>query len=173
MTVGSSAGVGYNTSEKYDYELGFAPIPYYSADKKYVIQQGTNIGMLNHNTDEEKLAAWLFIKFLMRPENTAAFAMATGGYLPVKKSAYDTEEYQEYLNDPSDDKKEYSAAARVALFDYIEKEYIFFVDDAFNGSATIRDEAGRIFDSIIVNLEDVQTRFKKAYNSLTPYVPKA
>lgn len=170
MSVGSSAGVGYNASTKY--ELGFAPIPYYSEDAKYVIQQGTNIGMLNHNTDEEKLASWLFIKFLMRPENTAKFAMATGGYLPVKASAYESEEYKEYLDNPTDDKKEYSAAAKVALYDYIEKEYKFFVDDAFIGSSKVREEAGRIFDSVIVNKENVADRFKEAYKTLSPYVPK-
>ncbi|MCK9471231.1 MAG: extracellular solute-binding protein [Bacilli bacterium] len=169
MTVGSSAGVGYNASTKY--ELGFAPIPYYNEDAKYVIQQGTNIGMLSHNTDEEKLASWLFIKFLMRPENTAQFAMATGGYLPVKESAYETDEYSEYLENPTDDKKEFAAAAKVALYDYIEKEYKFFVDDAFIGSSKVREEAGRIFDSVIVNKENVADRFKAAYRTLSPYVP--
>ena len=170
MTVGSTAGVGYNTSSKY--ELGFAPIPYYSEDAKYVIQQGTNIGMLNHNNDEEKLASWLFVKFLMRPENTAAFAMATGGYLPVKASAYDTEDYSEYLTNPTLDKKEFSAAAKVALYDYIEKEYKFFVDDAFIGSSKVREEAGRIFDAVIVNGEDAKSRIEAAYKTLSPYVPK-
>lgn len=172
MTVGSSAGVGYNASDKYEYELGFAPIPYKDADKKYVIQQGTNIGMFTHNTDEEKLAAWLFVKFLMRPENTAAFAMATGGYLPVKKSAYETEEYSEYLTNPTDDKKEFSAAANVALYDYIEKEYLFFVDDAFIGSSDIRNEGGSIFDAVIVNGANIANRYKEAYNKLNSYVKK-
>lgn len=172
MTVGSSAGVGYNEKDKYDYELGVAPIPYYNEDAKYVIQQGTNIGMINLNTDEEKLASWLFIKFLMRPEKTAQFAMATGGYLPVRKSAYETEAYSEYLTDPSDDKVNHSAAAKVALNDYIEKSYKFFVDDAFVGSAKIRTEAGYIFNSIIVSNEDITKRFDEAYKTLTPFVEK-
>lgn len=169
MVVGSASGIAYNASTKY--ELGFAPIPYYNEDAKYVIQQGTNIGMLSHNTDEEKLASWLFIKFLMRPENTAQFAMATGGYLPVKESAYETDEYSEYLENPTDDKKEFAAAAKVALYDYIEKEYKFFVDDVFIGSSKVREEAGRIFDSVIVNKENVADRFKAAYRTLSPYVP--
>lgn len=172
MTVGSSAGVGYNASKKYEYELGVAPIPYYNEDAKYVIQQGTNIGMINLNTDEEKLASWLFLKFLMRPEKTAQFAMATGGYLPVRKSAYETEAYSEYLTNPSDDKINHSAAANVALKDYIEKNYTFFVDDAFVGSAKVRTEAGYIFNSIIVNNEDITKRFDEAYKTLTPFVEK-
>jgi len=172
MSVGSSAGVGYNTSDKYPYELGFAPIPYYSEDAKYVIQQGTNIGMLNWNTDEEKLAAWLFIKFLMEPENTAQFAMDTGGYLPVRKSAYETDDYKEYLENPTIDKREFSAAANVALNEYINKGFSFFVDPAFIGSSKVRNEVERVFDSIIVNLADIDARYKEAYNALAPYVPK-
>ncbi len=172
MTVGSSAGVGYNadTTSAFTYELGVAPIPYYAADKKFVIQQGTNIAMLNQNTDEEKLASWLFIKFLMEPEKTAQFAMATGGYLPVRKSAYETTAYAEYLTNPTDDKVHYSKAANVALNDYIEQQYIFFVDDAFVGSAAIRAEAGAIFNSIIVNNESIEARITQAYNTLKPYV---
>lgn len=175
MTVGSSAGVGYNVLDaKYDYEIGVAPVPYYKDDAKFVIQQGTNVGMLSHNTDEEKLASWLFVKFLLRPENTAAFAMDTGGYLPVRKSAYETAEYKEYLANPTDDKVYHSAAANVALNDYIEKEYKFFVDDAFIGSSKIRTEAGRIFDSVIVPKEkddiNIADRYKEAYNTLSPYV---
>lgn len=173
MSVGSTAGVGYNAYEKYEYELGFAPIPYNSEDKKYVIQQGTNIGMLNWNTDEEKLASWLFIKFLMKPENTAKFAMNTGGYLPVKKSAYETDEYKEYLTSPTIDKREYSAAANVALNDYIEKGFTFFVDPAFIGSSKVRNEVERVFDSIIVNLADIDARYKEAYNALAPFKPKS
>lgn len=52
--------------------------------------------MLNQNSDAEKLAAWLFIKFMLEPENTAKFAVNTGGYLPVRTSAYETEEYKEF-----------------------------------------------------------------------------
>ena len=172
MTVGSTAGVGYNSSDKYDYELGFAPIPYYNEDAKYVIQQGTNIGMLSHNSNEEKLASWLFVKYLLRPENTAKFAMATGGYLPVRTSAYATEEYTEYLENPTIDKAAFSAAAKIALNEYIEKEYISFVDNAFISSSRIRTEAGRIFDSIIVNNANIDARYKEAYNTLSKFVPK-
>ncbi|HNZ50064.1 MAG TPA: extracellular solute-binding protein [Bacilli bacterium] len=170
MSVGSSAGVGYNASAGFAYELGVAPIPYYSADKKYVIQQGTNIAMLNQNSDEEKLAAWLFIKFLMEPEKSAQFAIATGGYFPVRKSAYETAKYTEYLTNPTDDKVHYSKAANVVLNDYIEQEYIYFVDDAFVGSAAIRNEAGAIFNDIMVNNKVIEARINEAYKTLKPYV---
>ncbi|MCK9536435.1 MAG: extracellular solute-binding protein [Bacilli bacterium] len=171
MTVGSSAGAAYNTSGRYKYELGAAPIPYYSEDKKLVIQQGTNIAMLNQNTDAEKLAAWLFIKFMLEPENTAQFAINTGGYLPVRKSAYETEDYKEFLEDPALDQKLWSEAISVAL-SYPELGYKMFVDPAFNGSATIREKAGEIFAAVIVSNANVTKRIDQAYRELKPYVKK-
>jgi len=170
MTVGSASGIAYNASTKY--ELGFAPIPYYNEDAKYVIQQGTNIGMLNHNNDEEKLASWLFIKYLMRPENTAQFAMATGGYLPVKESAYESDKYSQYLKNPTNDKKEFSAAAKVAFEYYIKNEYEFIVDEAFIGSSSIRKETGRLFNSIIADNGVIVNKFKEAYENLKTFLPE-
>jgi multiple sugar transport system substrate-binding protein len=172
MTIGSTAGIGFNadTDSPYDYELGVAPIPYYAADKKLVIQQGTSLGMLNQNTEEEKLAAWLFIKFLMEPAQTARFNMAIGGYLPVRQSAFALTAYEEYLTSPTENQKYFSLAANVVLNCYMEEDYQFIIEEAFVGSAEIRNEVGSIFQAIIVNNEDIQTRIDEAYLSLRPFV---
>jgi len=169
MTVGSSAGVAYNTSGRYEYELGAAPIPYYSEDNKYVIQQGTNIAMLNQISDEEKLAAWLFIKFMLEPEITAEFAVNTGGYLPVRKSAFETENYMEFLNDPALDQVLWAEAVHVAL-SYPELGFTMFVDPAFLGSADIREKAGEVFSAVIVSNANVKTRLERAYRDLKAHV---
>jgi len=96
MTIGSSAGVGYNVPEGNKFQIGVAPIPYHDANAKYVIQQGTNIAILGQSTNIQRSAAWQLIRFLLSSENTAKFAMATGGYLPVRKSSYETAAYQDY-----------------------------------------------------------------------------
>jgi len=171
MTICSSAGVGYNAASQYAYELGVAPIPYYSADKKDVIQQGTNIAMLNQNTEDEKLAAWLLIKFLMEPKNSAQLAMATGGYFPGRKSAYETTEYLEYLTNPSDNKVHYSKAANVVLNDYIKQNYEFIYEEALVGSSLIKKEVGSIFKDIIVGNADIEASFVRGYNNLPQFKP--
>lgn len=172
MTVGSTAGVRYNESSDYEYDLGVAPIPYKHEDKKYVIQQGTNICMLDVNsTEEELLAAWKFLKFMLSSDNTAAFAIETGGYFPVRKSAFESERYQNYLTNPAEEKKAYSAAARVAQEYYIS-EYTYFVDPAFIGSSKIRTEVGSLFDDIIANGEDIDARFEELRNDLYAFVIK-
>lgn len=41
--------------------------------------------------------AWEFMKYILKPENTAGFALYTG-YLPTTISGFETEEYQDYKN---------------------------------------------------------------------------
>lgn len=167
MTVGSSAGVGYNVPDGNKFEIGIAPIPYKDAEKKYVIQQGTNICILNQNTNEQRAAAWQLFKFLTSPEMTAEFCMATGSYLPVRKSAYELDSYKDYLENPPLDKVNNVKAARVGL-DYLEEGYVFFVDKPFVGSAEIRDEVGALFTKVVVNKEDIAQSIKDSLNTLGP-----
>ena len=49
MTISSSAGLSYNIAAGAKFKIGIAPVPYKSADKKFVISQGTNIAMLKAN----------------------------------------------------------------------------------------------------------------------------
>lgn len=167
MTVGSSAGIGYNIPEANKFEIAVSEVPYLEAnsDNKYVIQQGTNVAILAQSTNKQRAAAWLLLKFLLQPEYTAKFAMATGGYLPVRLSAYETTEYSEYLVKPPIGKEGFSMAANVAL-GYLDGGYKFFVDPAFVGSSGVRDEVGAIFTAVIVNGKDPQERIEKAYQTL-------
>lgn len=167
MTVGSSAGVGYNIPEGDKFEIAVAQAPYLGAqpDNKYIIQQGTNAAILAQSTNKQRAAAWLLLKFLLEPENTAKFAMATGGYLPVRLSAYETTEYAEYLVNPPIGKEGFSMAANVAL-GYLDSGYKFFVDPAFVGSSGVRDEVGAVFTAVIVNDRDPKERMTKAYQTL-------
>ena len=101
MTIGSSAGVGYNVPEGNKFQIGVAPIPYHDANAKYVIQQGTNIAILGQSTNIQRSHAWQLIRFLLSSENTAKFARQQSGYLPVRKSSYETAAYQDYLTNSS------------------------------------------------------------------------
>lgn len=167
MTVGSSAGVGHNIPEGGKFEIAVAEAPYIAAnpDNKYIIQQGTNVAILAQSTNKQRAAAWLLVKFLLQPENTAKFAMATGGYLPVRLSAYEADAYAEYLDNPPVGKEGFSMAANVAL-NYLNNGYKFFVDPAFVGSSGVRDEVASLFTAIIVNKKDVDERLLKAYQTL-------
>lgn len=57
---------------------------------------GAGVAIPSGISDERKAAAMKFIAFLTNPENTAKFAKATG-YMPVRKSATESEDVKSYL----------------------------------------------------------------------------
>lgn len=160
MNIGSSGGVShYGTAKS---RIAVAPIPYKDENHKYVIQQGTNVTIFAGASDLEKLAAWLFIKHMLTPENTAMFAMNTG-YFPVRKSAYELPEYVEFLENPTPAQKNYSLVNNIAK-EYSENGWNYFVDPAWSGSSSVRAEVGTAVVQILVNKADVQTAFNDAKN---------
>ena len=165
MTVGSSAGIGYNTNTKFEVGIAKAPYNANNPDSKYVIQQGTNMGILNQNTNLQRGAAWQLLKYLTSTEVAAQFSVETGGYVPVRQSAYDTSKYQEFLNYPSIDDISYSQSAKVAL-SYLDEGYKFFFDPAFVGSAEVRDNVGTLFSNVIVSKKDIDTAIKDTLSKL-------
>ena len=99
MTVGSTAGIGYNVPDPGTFEIGVAPIPQWDMENyPSAVQQGPNVAIMKgeHISSEEQLAAWLFIKYITEAEQTAKWSMLTG-YLPVRISGYESAVYQEFL----------------------------------------------------------------------------
>lgn len=89
MYIGSSAGESYvkDTAEG-KFEAGVAPYP-----AEYAIQQGTDLFVFNSASAEQKTAAFEYLKFLTSKESQITWAKDTG-YLPIRKSAIESEEYQ-------------------------------------------------------------------------------
>lgn len=156
MNIGSSAGSYYYNNDYF--KIGYAPIPYH--ENKSIIQQGTNVAIMSQASKLEKLAAWLFIKHCLTPENTAKFAIDTG-YLPVRKSATLLPVYQQFLNNPTADQKAFSSVSKVVT-DYHTNNWEFFVDPAWNGSSLVRQEVDIAINNILVNGIDVQKAFNDA-----------
>ena len=167
MTVGSSAGVGYNTNTKFTVGIAKAPYNAENPDAKYVIQQGTNMAILNQNTNLQRAAAWQLLKWLTSTEITAKFCIAAGGYVPVRQSAYETESYKEFLNEPSIDDTDYSNSANVALT-YLKEGYKFFFDPAFVGSAEVRDNVGTLMSNVIVQNKNINQAIDDVLSKLGP-----
>ena len=99
ISIGSTAGVKNNTDARY--ELKVTKIPQRSYDEneaiQAAIQQGTNCTILSKNSNNlTRLAAWLLIRYMTSTESTTFFSKSTG-YLPVRQSAIDTDEYQRFL----------------------------------------------------------------------------
>lgn len=166
MSVGSTAGVTKNIAvDKLGnllFETGIAPIPQKDVtNHPAVIQQGTNIALMKKGDNFQKLASWLLIKHLTSTEVTAEFAMATG-YLPVRTSAIQTAEYQEYLTNPVPADKYNSKGSNVAN----SQTPRMFVDPAFIGSSGVRTEVGKIMNAVLVDQSDIDTSISNAMKQI-------
>lgn len=98
MFVDTSAGYYYNNKAAVDngYTMDVARVPAGPINAKSAIQ-GTNLVVFDlGQTQAQKDAAVLMAKFLIRPDNTVAWSLR-GGYLPVVKSAYEEQEWLDYL----------------------------------------------------------------------------
>lgn len=174
FAISSSAGARHtqnainNLPAADKFEFGVAPVPY-NADKpenRAVIQQGTNISLVDSGTAEQKLVAWLFMKHLMSTDVTVDFAIETG-YLPVRLSGYETARYQAFLDHSlagmTNVQKANALSAKAA---YAQSEF-FFYDPAFVGSSKARTEVGIAFQRIVTGDGNIAQALQNAYNEAT------
>lgn len=94
---GSSAGYAYLNNDD-AFEIAVVEVPVFQGKDKAVMQQGASLFVTNNVSAEAQYAAYEFVKFATNAENTAKFATATG-YLPVRKSAIETDIVKNILND--------------------------------------------------------------------------
>lgn len=137
--IGSSTGVSYISAEGFEFDV--APLP--GNVQGGANQAGTNLVMFSQDSNQQK-ATWEYMKFLTSKESTLKWAMETG-YLPIRTSAYDSEEYQQFMSENS------TAAACYAQSDS------FFTTPAFEGSADIRTNTNTILEEQIFAKADAQT----------------
>lgn len=164
--VCSSGGLSYNT-ENWEKRFSVAPIPYKDAEHKYVISQGANI-CLTDNADPDK--AVQVIKALTQGKFQTEWAIQTG-YFPASNTSADTPEYQAFLN--GDDYSNativtYREGARVNESEYRKNGWERFVDDAFIGSAVIREQIASIIGNVFnkVTTSDADSDYKAQIDAI-------
>lgn len=164
ISIGSTAGVNNNDSSKY--QLKCAAIPQRSYDEndvQAVIQQGTNAAILSKNSNNyTRLAAWLLIKYLTNTENTITFSENTG-YLPVRKSARDSEEFTSFLSNEND--LFVGNAAKAINSAYDQLDYLY-TDPAFKGSSIVRDRLDTMIQAVYCNGKSIDDAIASAYKDL-------
>lgn len=97
MYIGSSAGASYvadSVGGAFSWSTAVLPKNVAAASPF----NGTNTFVFTSASAEEKLAAWLFAKYLTENENTVAWASATG-YVPVRTSALESEQWQSFIKE--------------------------------------------------------------------------
>ena len=161
--VCSSGGLSYNTSN-WENRFRVAPIPYSDEDHKYVISQGANICMTKKGSEAK---AFKVMKALTTGKFQTRWTIETG-YFPASTSSADSEEYQAFLNDTSYEDKTvvaYREGAKVNNDEYRGKahesdasfkKWNRFVDDAFIGSAVVREQVAFIIPNALKNVHNVE-----------------
>lgn len=148
MYLGSSAGEGFLHRDNFEWNT--AVIPQVNVDEPKSPQQGANIAIINQNkTSEEVYGSYEFIKYLVSTEVNTKWTMNTG-YLPIRQSVLDSQEYQDYLTTVKGNVKVNGTTASKDAF----------VEALFNNGAVsssmVRDELNVMLESIILEGKDIQ-----------------
>ena len=179
MSIGSSGGTQHNWTE--NFEIGIAELPIPSADPEkrfdffkdtgvtpleganndHIIMQGPSICFFKKGTDEQKIAAWKFYKFMEKTMNTAQFAIKSG-YSPVRQSSFDSEAMIDYLNKPQSGKPGLIQRA-VAKYELLIDRY--YVSPAFPGSSTARQAVDGILPNVFQGTKTLDKAFADAYTT--------
>lgn len=149
---GSSAGAAHIKTDG-AFEVAVVEVPKFDGKDKAVIQQGASLFVTSDVSPEAQFAAYEFIKFATNAENTAKFAVSTG-YLPVRKSAADTQVMKDALAD--------SESIFAKIYPVAEKalEYAYFTP-AVNNAQSARDIVKEKYDAYVSgSITDIETFIK-------------
>ncbi|WP_100374251.1 ABC transporter substrate-binding protein [Bacillus sp. FJAT-45037] len=149
LYIGSSAGLPHvAAAADGNIEWGTTVLPTHE-EKEAVGFAGNDIIMFDQATDEEKAAAWEFMKHITSTDVTANWAMDTG-YLPVRYSSYDLDEYQAFI----EEQPKYAAAG--------EQFDAGFFTGRVPGGNTIRNIVIEELEEILLDRKTVEEGLQSA-----------
>lgn len=155
--MGAQAPLSDISEESFvDFETEVMMIPQFDPENPQMISQGPSVCVFNKEDPQEVLASWLFAQFLLTNKVQIGYAQ-TEGYLPVTLKAQESAEYQDYLSRSGEDNETYydiKIQASKLLMDNTEHT---FVTPVFNGSASLRNAAGQLIESVTKSVRRKQT----------------
>lgn len=159
LYLGSSAGLSHVVpgAEESGISWSTAELPVYGGGEPLTLLAGNDLTVFSSATDEEQEGAAAFMNFLLQPENTAEWAMATG-YVPVTNEGINTEVYQTYLEENP------NAAAAAA-----ETEYAI-ASPMFAGSGEYRDAMTQAQDAILIDGAEVTETMQNLQEETTQII---
>ena len=122
------------------------PIPQFDPEHPKMISQGPSVCIFNKENQQEVLASWLFVQYLLTNEIQMGYA-ETEGYLPVTLKAQNSAEYKDYLNRKGEDKEHYAVKIEASEL-LMNNTQNTFVTPVFNGSTSVRGAAGEMVEEV-------------------------
>ena len=164
--MGSDAPLSdIHENEIVDFETVVRPVPQFDPSNPRMISQGPSICIFNKQDPQEVLASWLFAEYLLSNDVQIAYA-GTEGYVPVTTMAQQSQEYRDYLNDPS----QYGVKIAVTNM-LLENINNTFVTAVFKGSTSLRNAAAALIDSTVKSVRRHETinddYFDNLYSEVT------
>jgi multiple sugar transport system substrate-binding protein len=163
FSIASTGGTGYQDPGA-QFQAEAVKVPYSNNNPKYV-SQGPTMTILNNpglSTEKNALAtkyAFKFAKYLTSAAvNTVLCINDSEGYIPVRKSAYETEAWKNNVQDNAD---LLTTKAAVTIVNEINDKYL--LTPAVKGSAKARTEVGGIITNVFLGKSSVDDAFASAY----------
>lgn len=131
-------------------------VPQVDPEHPQMISQGPSVCVFNKADPQEVLASWLFVQYLLSNDVQIPYA-ETEGYVPVTEKARQSAEYQDYLARGGEDSAEHYAVKLAATQLLLDHTGDTFVTPVFNGSASLRDAAGQLIESVAKSVRRKET----------------
>ncbi len=131
-------------------------VPQFDTSSPKMISQGPSICIFNKNDPQEVLASWLFAQFLLTNDVQIAYSQ-TEGYVPVTLKARQSDEYIDYLAaEGADNDLHYDVKIKATRI-LLEHTDDTFVTPVWSGSASLRDAAGELIESVTKSVRRKET----------------
>ncbi len=139
-----------------EFETEVLPVPQFDPAHPKMISQGPSLCIFNKEDPQVVLASWLFTQYLLTNEVQIAYA-ETEGYVPVTSKAQNDPGYLDYLSRIGEDNNEHYDVKIKASELLMNNTANTFTTPVFNGSASVRDAAGQLIESVTKGVRRKQT----------------
>lgn len=145
MYIGDSVEASYIPMKNPDLQWSVAPIPQVDAEKPFNLTAGHCImGLSMDGNEAKKYAGYELIKFLTSTEANMAVTCGGTGYLPIRQSVVDSEEFAAFI-----------AAGNDAQKAGVEQSGAYFYEPVFTNETTtssaVKSAVKAMMENVIVN----------------------
>ena len=138
------------------FEIAVRAVPQFDTASPKMISQGPSVCVFNKEDPQEVLASWLFTQYLLSNDVQIAYS-ETEGYVPVTSKAQNSDEYLDYLARKGEDNLVHYPVKIEAAELLMRHTGDTFTTPVFNGSASLRDAAGSLIESVNKSVRRKQT----------------
>lgn len=156
MYIGDSVEASYIPKKNPNLNWGTAPIPQMSKDTAANLSAGPVIAALNTTDNAEKAyASYELIKYLTSVEANKDVVIGGTGYLPIRQSVADSQEYKDYL-----------AAGHDYLAAGVDQSSCYFYEPVFTNATTTSSAVNTAVRAMMQEVIDNNVEPQTALNNL-------